>query len=139
MKTPASLLVAFLIGTAIAMTSSTAFAQAYLYELLTNPDYSKSWHALFLGEKNVDDWLTQYANTKDGPATPGKTIKLHDTIYQMNSVCKTHNCGDNIFYVLYAPNGSKAWGLLLKDGKYERFFGKPDEEQKNVLRTAAKE
>lgn len=139
MKTPASLLVAFFIGTATAMTSSSAFAEAYLFELLTRSDYNKSWHALFLGEQHVDEWLTQYAKTKDGPATPGKTMKLGGASYQMNSVCKTHDCGDNIFYVLYAPNGSKAWGLLLKNGKNERFFGKPDQEKRNALRTAAKE
>ena len=118
--------------------ASPAFAQAYLYDLLAKPSYSKSWNALFLDEKNVDAWLAKYSKTQDGPAMPGKQLKLGGASYQINSVCKTHDCDRNMFYVLYAPNGAKAWGLLLKEGKSERFFGKPDEEQKNALRAAAK-
>jgi Inhibitor of vertebrate lysozyme (Ivy) len=139
MKKPTSLFVAFLIGTVMFMASSTAFAQAYLYDLLAKPSYSKSWNALLLDEKNVDAWLARYAKTQDGPATPGKPVKLGGVSYQINSVCKTHDCDRNMFYVLYAPNGTQAWGLLLKEGKPERFFGKPDETQKNALRAAAKQ
>lgn len=138
MKTPASLIIAFLIGTAMSMASSMAFAEVYLYDLLANPSYSKSWNSLFLDEKNVDAWLAKYSKTQDGPAAPGKQVRLRGAVYQINSVCKTHDCDRNMFYVLYAPNGSKAWGLLLKEGKSERFFGKPDEEQKLALREAAK-
>ena len=56
----------------------------------------------------------------------------------MNSVCKTHDCANNSFIVLFTPNGKKAWGLLLKEQKYERFFGSPNDEIQNALREAVK-
>lgn len=126
-------------GSAIALTSGAAFAQEYLFDALARPAYNKAWNALFLGEKNVDDWLAQYAKTKNGPAGRGKTVRLGDARYQINSVCKTHDCGDNRFFVLFSANGARAWGFLLKNMKDERFFGNPDEEKKKVLRAAALE
>lgn len=116
---------------------STSGATSYLYDILRKPQYRQAWLAFFSGEQNVDDWLSQYANTFDGSASPVTTIELGGSHYQISNVCKTHDCGDNKFYVLFAQDGSKAWGLLLKNGKIERFFGSPDDDLKNALRTAA--
>lgn len=113
--------------------------EPYLFDLLAKLNYREAWDALFLGEQDVDEWLAQYAETTDGPSSPGTTIKLSGSSYQICNVCKTGDCGDNMFYVLFAQDGSKAWGLLLRDGNVERFFGDPDEEKKNALRTAAYE
>jgi hypothetical protein len=130
---------AFLIAGTLAATP--AFSEPYLVDVLAKPTYGKSWNALFFGEKNVETWLTEYSRTLDGPATPGKIITLDETHYQINDVCKTHSCGSNTFYVLFAPNGAAAWGLLLtedRDGrKKERFFGNPDAQKKQALRAAA--
>ena len=129
--------VALIIGSTVAITSGTAFAEAYLFDLLAKPTYHKSWNALFLGETNVDYWIAQYSKTKNGPAGPGKKVNLGNIEYQINNVCKTHDCGDNQLYVLFAPNGAKAWGFLLKNGEQERFFGNPDDEKKKALRSVA--
>ena len=138
-KFHASMLGSFLVAGIVAATP--AFAQAYLFDLLAKPAYAKSWNALFPGEKDVDSWLTEYARTKNGPATPGTRITLDDKRYQINNVCKAHSCWGNTFYVLFAPDGARAWGLLLTEdrdgGKTERFFGNPDEPKKQVLRDAA--
>ena len=140
-KFPASMLGAFLVVTMITATSTPAFAEAYLFDLLAEPAYAKSWNALFLGESNVEPWLTGYSRTKNGPATPGKIVMLENARYQINSVCKTHSCSSNTFYVLFSANGQRAWGLLLTEdrdgGRNERFFGNPDEARKQVLRAAA--
>lgn len=112
----------------------------YLYDLLAKPAYAKSWKALFKDEKKVDAWLAAYARTQDGPATPGKALKLEGKNYRLNSVCKTHDCDTNQFHVLFNEDGSAAWGLLLKsngkDKAKERFFGKPDEQKRRALRSA---
>jgi hypothetical protein len=121
----------------VSIASRTATAGEYLFDLLAKPEYYKSWNTLIRGEKNVDTWLAKYAKTKSGPATPGETIKLGSNSYQLNTVCETSNCGNNTFYVLFAPNGTKAWGLLLKVGEDESFFGNPDDEKKTALRAAA--
>jgi len=134
MKAPASFLAALLIAIIAPAISVTAFAEAYLFEVLAKSNYYKSWNALFLEEKNVDYWLVQYSKTKNGPATHGNAVELGGARFQIYSVCKAHGCGGNMFYVLFAPKGATAWGLLLKEGKSERFFGNPDEEKKDVLR-----
>ncbi len=139
MKSSLSLLLALAIGITIAATSGTAFAEAYLFEVLGRPAYYKSWNALFAGEEAVDSWLARYSKTRNGPAGPGTAVELGGTRYQLNTVCKPHGCGDNQFFVLFAPDGTKAWGYLLKGGKDERFFGSPDEEKRKVLRAAAHE
>lgn len=108
----------------------------YLYDLLAKPAYAKSWKALFKDEKKVDAWLAAYAKTQDGPATPGKPVKVEGKSYMVNMVCKTHDCDTNQFYVLFNEDGSAAWGLLVKGKGNERFFGKPDEGKMKVLRGA---
>lgn len=119
------------------LISDEAVAEPYLFELLDNPNYLKAWHTIFDSEKNIDAWLARYAKSKNGVATPGKSIQLKGERYLINTVCKPHACGDNQFFVLFAPEGAKAWGLLLKDEKIERFFGAPDNALKTILHEAA--
>lgn len=138
MRASASLRAVLLIGCAMAVTSRLAAAETYLFDVLDKPRYKKSWDALLGEEKHLAPWLARYAKTRNGPTTPGTTITLGGARYQVHAVCKAHDCGDNMFHVLFAPGGARAWGLLLKDEKDERFFGNPDEEKKNALRTAAK-
>jgi len=121
------------------MWFGSAFADAdwYLFDILEKPSYLKSWETLFSDEKNVDSWLLGYATTKNGPSSPKGTVQIGNTAYQLGDVCEAHNCGGNNFRVLFAPDGAKAWGLQVKDGNNERFFGKPDDEIKNALRSDA--
>jgi len=118
--------------------TSEDVSQPYLFDLLKNPSYRKSWGELFKGERNIDRWLATYARTKDGPATPRRFISSDGIMYETSTVCKTHDCGRNIFFIIFAPNGSRAWGLLLKNNTHERFFGNPSENQKQLLRAMEK-
>jgi hypothetical protein len=138
-KSLTATLLSFVIVTAMAIASSRAIAEPYLFDLLANPTYYKSWNKLLAGEKDVDLWLAKYAKTKDGPASPGKETKLGQVSYLISTVCKTHDCGENQFFVLFAPNGTHAWGLLLINRQTERFFGDPDDEKKRALRASAYE
>lgn len=122
----------------LALASTFAQAQEYLFDILAKPAYLKSWNALFAGEKNVDAWLGRYAKTKDGPASPGKRVTLGGAAHYVGNVCKTHDCGDNRFFVLFTADGTKAWGLLVRNGTTERFFGNPDDARKDALRAAAR-
>lgn len=121
----------------IILISNAAVAEPYLFELLKTPNYLSAWNAMIASEKNVDTWLAKYAKSKNGVATPGKRIQLKGRSYLINTVCKPHACGDNQFFVVFAPEGAGAWGLLLKDEKLERFFGAPDNELKTILHETA--
>ena len=123
------------------LLAASAIAQPageYLFDTLKKPAYLQSWNALFTGEKDVDAWLAAYARTKNGPATPAETVQVGGIAHQVNSVCKAHDCGDNRFYVLFAPGGTKAWGLLLRKGTKERFFGDPGDAARVALRDASR-
>lgn len=137
MKSSAIFAFVALAAGALTASASSLAAEPYLFEMLDRPTYHAAWNTLFVDEEGVDTWLTQYADTRNGPAGPGSVVVIDDSPYQLNTVCKTHDCGDNRFLVLFTPDGTKAWGMLLKDRRDERYFGHPDEEIKNALRSAA--
>lgn len=120
-----------------ASVADDAAAEPYLFDVLKKPAYRKSWNTLFTGEKGVDAWLAGYARTKDGPTAPEPAIRLGQASYPAHMVCKAHDCGANRFFVAFAPNGGKAWGILLKSGEAERYFGRPDDDMKKALQAAA--
>lgn len=122
---------------ATASATENNVAEPYLYDLLKMPAYRKSWNAMFIGEKEVDAWLAKYAKTKDGPTAPEPPVQLEQVSYSTHMVCKVHDCGANRFFVMFAPDGNNAWGILLRNKKPERIFGHPDEEKKKALRTAS--
>ncbi len=138
-RVPVLTLVALLAVSMAAAKSGAAFAGDYLSDVLARPGYLKSWNALLRAEKQLDPWLAQYARTRNGPTAPGVAVTLGGTRFQIHNVCKAHDCGDNRFFVLFAPDGARAWGLLLSKDRDERFFGNPDEVKKEALQTAARE
>ena len=126
------------VGANAASPPGTALAHSdyYLFDILEKPAYLKSWNNLFRKEKNVDQWLMDYANTKYGVTSPEGAVKIGGKVYQKGRICAPHFCGMNFFCVLFAPNGAQAWGLQVSRNN-ERFFGKPDDEIKNALRSVA--
>jgi Inhibitor of vertebrate lysozyme (Ivy) len=108
---------------------------AYLFDLLKQQPYRDGWNAMFKGEKNVPKWITVFAKTYNGVATPAKPVDVEGQSDLLTSVCKPHDCGDNQLFVLFAPKGASAWGMLLEAGKDARWFGSPDDAAKAVLRS----
>lgn len=122
----------------IYFSSTNSYAEdVYLFNLIEKPTYSKAWENLFYKEKNVDQWLTSYSKTLNGPSSPRGTLEHKGILYQIGEVCEQHNCGENNFYVLFAPNTSQAWGIQIKNEK-ERFFGNPDNHKIEMLRSLNK-
>ncbi len=139
MKSLSLLALAVLAFGLVSATLPSFAAEPYLFEMLNRPTYQKAWNGLFVAEKDIDVWLAKYAKTKNGPAGPGAIVVIGNKRYQANTVCKPHDCEDNRFVVLFAPDEAKAWGMLLKNQRDERYFGHPDEEVKKALRAAAHE
>lgn len=110
--------------------------EPYLFDLLDRPSFRHAWVALVAGEKHVPEWLAQYAATTDGPSRPSQKVTDLGSGYRLAWVCKTHDCGDNQFYVLFSEDGKKAWGMLLEADKPERFFGAPSKARQRLLREA---
>lgn len=100
--------------------------EGYLFEVLENPVYRKTWDRLIATQQNIDDWLADYSKTRNGPATPANKVQLDGEDYQLNFVCKAHDCGDNHFVVLFNADGTQAWGVLRRTHQEDLFFGAPD-------------
>lgn len=127
----------------------TAILQTYpnMFSLLERPVYLKSWQALFSNEKDVPSWLTEFARTGQGVTSTAAEITIGGQRYLMDHVSKAHEANTNQFYVLFAENGTQAWGFLreydYKKFDYEpltfsgqpkeRFFGHPDKEKQKLL------
>jgi hypothetical protein len=116
------------------LAAEAVSAGPYLSDLLKRPAYLASWNRLLQQPEHVESWLKDYASTLDGPNTPSETVVLSDGEYARTTVCEAHNCGPNIFHVLFSPDATQAWGILLKNRKQEIVFGEPDSEKVSAIR-----
>jgi len=97
----------------------------YLFDMLKEPAYLAAWKSM-LANEHVPSWVANYVKTFDGPSNPSKTVQLGGKDCLLAFVCKTHDCGDNQLFALFAPAGKQAWGLLVTGGSKEQWLGKPD-------------
>ena len=117
------------------LVSGVAFAdEPYLFDLLKQQAYRTAWNAMMHGEKNIPKWITTFAKTFDGVATPAQTVEVGGQSDLLASVCKPHDCGGNELYVLFAPRGAKAWGMLMEGENNPRWFGSPGAAEQAALR-----
>ena len=107
-------------------------AGPYLFDLMKQPSYRAAWTSMLAGE-TVPDWVETYAKTLDGPAIPSIILQVDGKAHLLGFVCKAHECGENQLYVLFAPDGARAWGLLLMGGKERKWLGAPDESVQTAI------
>jgi hypothetical protein len=100
-------------------------------QLLDQPAYIYAWQSMMAGE-TPPDWVKDYSATHDGPPTPTIPVSLDGEIYVLGFTCKPNACEDNQLYVLFAPEGRDAWGLLASPGGLS-WLGQPDERIQNAI------
>ncbi|MBO0738278.1 MAG: hypothetical protein J2P48_17180 [Alphaproteobacteria bacterium] len=103
----------------------------HLFDQLKKPSYHAAFSDLFGGQKDLDPWLRGYLRNRNGVDTPGQSIEAGR--YELYNVCKPHDCPGNVLYTMFVPGGSKAWALLTRDGRIERFFGHPGSLRRAIL------
>jgi hypothetical protein len=130
MRSRLVLVVVFLLGSFPAFAADDG---PYLFDLLKQPSYLAAWKAMLKGE-SVPSWVSSYAKTFDGPSTPSTNVSVAGESYMLGYVCKAHDCGDNQFYVLFAPSGAQAWGLLITSGN-QQWLGNPNDAIKTALQS----
>ncbi|MGH6864984.1 MAG: Ivy family c-type lysozyme inhibitor [Methyloceanibacter sp.] len=94
-----------------------------LSDLMKYPAYVTAYKSMLTGE-TVPDWVGSYAETLDGPPTPSVEVPVTNETYRMGFTCQPNACGDNQLYVLFTPEATQAWGLLI-EGKEHRWLGHP--------------
>ena len=96
-----------------------------LANLLKNPAYLNAWQAM-LASQNSPDWVTEYSATFDGPPVPNIPVVIEGETYTLGYVCRPNACEDNQLFVLFAPDGRKAWALMATASAGPVWLGSPD-------------
>lgn len=124
-------------ASALALVAVPAAAEAgiYLVDLLARPDYKAGWDAMLASRKGVDGWITDH----EGPSTPSVDVTVGGETWTFTTLCKPHDCGDNMLNVVFAPAGKPAYAMLVVAGEKPKWFGEPPKEVKKALRKMAKQ
>jgi hypothetical protein len=109
----------------------------YLNQRLENPAYKATFTKL-LGAEQLPPWLRQYLSNHNGVERPGDNVTVAGKPYELYAVCEPHNCAGNFIYVLFRSGGQQAVALIILDNKDYKFFGDPDQNEKDALLTASK-
>ena len=110
----------------------------YLFDVLKQPPYRAAFDAL-IARQNLPGWIGVFARTGNGVAVPATYAMIQGTRYQLNHVCKPHDCAGNELEIMFAPNGAQAWGAVIDGGKPVRFLGDPNPAQAKALSAAMRE
>lgn len=121
--------------------ATPAIAGPYLFELLQIKGYRQGFGTLLAHEKNLPAWVTTFAKTMNGVATPSEDLQVAGVDYVYATVCKPHDCGGNMLYVVFSSGGDPAWGLLQETGldgnTRTRLLGHPDQAIAQALEAKA--
>lgn len=108
-----------------------------LGDLLKQPAYFESWQTL-VGAETPPDWVTEYTATLDGPPVPNIPVAIDGQTYTLGFTCKPNECEDNQLFVLFAPDGSKAWALMATANTGIVWLGYPDDRIQTAINGALK-
>lgn len=110
----------------------------YLFDVVkTDPAVRTALTRLFKAEKGLPKWVTGIPAGGPYVASAPQAVTGSAGRFTLYNACKQHDCGDNQLYILVAPDGSQAWGLLDERGKV-RFLGQPDAARREVLSAASR-
>ena len=92
-----------LLGAALHWAPAQAEEQPRLFELLGQPGYKATWHAMFKGESDVPKWVSDAS----GPSSPSTSLSLEGQPYVLANSCKPHDCGNNRLLVAFRGDKSR--------------------------------
>lgn len=123
-----------LLGIAYALPAMAA--GVYLYDLIKKPTYARSLKALLKDAKEPDFpfWLPNLLSTRgDYVSGPVDYVTVEGVTYGMINACKPHQCDDSRIEVMFAPNGTQAWGGVYQFGKPITWLGTPSAAQQEAM------
>ena len=131
-----SLLLALLLSCSPSLAQdATGATGPVLGELLKKPAYFNAWETMLQGEQ-TPDWLKDYTQTLNGPPTPSIPVVIDHQTYSLAFTCKPNECEQFLLFVLFAPDGSKAWALEGSPLTGVNWFGEPDDRIRAAITAA---
>ena len=132
-----ALLRALLIACATVSVAAAAASDVYLADAIKSPAYAQALAKLLKSGGRLPEWTNELTNRRGNyVGTPVAYVTVAGTRYELFNACKAHDCGDNRIEVMFAPNGTQAWGAILIDGKTVTFLGAPSPAQQDALKKA---
>ena len=110
----------------VAAGPSLARASASLRELVKSEPYRTAWGQMVGKERNLPSWIKDFAVTGEGANTPAQMVPVGRQAYLLATLCMGQDCAAHKLYVVFSPDGSKAFGELVETGKEPRWLGRPD-------------
>jgi hypothetical protein len=105
---------------------SRAQEGVYLNELLKTEPYRSAWNKMLVGEQGLPNWINDFALTGAGVNTPAHKVPVGYRAFSLATLCKPGDCGDNMLYVLFSPDGSASYAELVEAGRKPRLLGRPN-------------
>ncbi len=123
------------------LLAATGIARAkpdhYLTDVLKDPAHARAVAQLFRSAGKMPPWTAQILKRSgDYADSPATYATLGSIRYELNSVCKAHDCFGNQIEILFAPGGKQAWGALIGDSGPIVYLGNPDAAKRAVLKDA---
>lgn len=107
----------------------------YIYDLLKNPVYARSWKTL-TSAKKTPAWVRDDNRFIAGAL---KIISIDTADYQISVISKQHATNDGQAAVLFNIDGTQAWAEVQEEGKPALYLGEPSSAQKSALDEAIAE
>lgn len=106
----------------------------YLSDMIKKPAYAQALKTLLDHAGKLPDWTGEVLKPKgDNVQSPVKYGSIGGTTYELFFNCESQNCNRSQLEVMYAPDGTQAWGALFQEGKIS-YLGAPSEAQQKVLK-----
>jgi hypothetical protein len=108
----------------------------YLFDVIKKPAYAQTLRSLLDQAGNLPSWTREVRKSKGNyVASPAIHAAINGTAYEVFHACEPHECPDDQLAIMFAPNGTQAWGVLLQEGAIS-YFGTPSDAQQAVLKKA---
>ncbi|MCK1393667.1 Ivy family c-type lysozyme inhibitor [Bradyrhizobium sp. 1] len=108
----------------------------YLFEVIKKPAYAQASKNLIEHAGKLPSWARDVLAKNDVAynSSPAELVDIHGITYEVFTVCaKEYSCANTHLAVMFAPNGTQAWGVLVHEGEMS-YLGAPSEAQAAVMR-----
>ncbi|EJN15798.1 Inhibitor of vertebrate lysozyme (Ivy) [Bradyrhizobium sp. YR681] len=108
----------------------------FLFDVLKKPAYAQASKILVEHAGKLPRWARDVLAQNDVAynSTPAELVDIDGVTYEVFTVCaKEYSCANTHLAVMFAPNGTQAWGVLVHEGVMS-YLGAPSGAQAAVMR-----
>jgi Inhibitor of vertebrate lysozyme (Ivy) len=119
-----------------AISSPVIAADPNLSDVIKKPAYARTLRSLLDHAGNLPSWTRDVLKPKgDNVEAPATHAAINGTAYEVYFSCESQNCSNSKLALMFASNGTQAWGELFNEGTIS-YLGAPSEAQQAVLKKA---